>query len=167
MTPAFPKPTRAPKPRHGLTRSPMRRGKSKTKHGRRVREWGRMAYMKTQPCDVRAAFIATFGDEMRARFMVVSGSMFPGPCHGVTEVMHLREQASQHRADDSRTAPGCRKHHLQIDGDLGGCGPWYVALGREGQKALRERLVQRATLRWLTLTGNERADWDARARRGA
>jgi hypothetical protein len=116
-----------------------------------------MAYYKTLPCDVAAAYYA----EQCWRYSVDGSG--PGPCEGRVEVMHLRSESSQHRAPDYRTAPGCKRHHVGIDGAIGGRAPWYVALGREGQRALREALVARADLKWSTLTGRERDDWQARA----
>jgi hypothetical protein len=160
MTPV-PKPTkRPPKPRKQLRAKRWGVSKSKrgTAHSRRPREFGRMMYYSTLRCDVATAMEEAFRTTIgcRARSTI-------GPCHGRVEVMHLRDTASQHRAKDHLTAPGCVRHHHDIDGDLGGRAPWYVALGREGQRALREQLIARADLKWSTLTGAQRADWEARA----
>lgn len=120
-----------------------------------------MAFYKTLSCDVPKAYADTFGEDW---WDIDGGIPETDECTGPVQVMHLREHASQKRAPDYRTAPGCKHHHQDIDGKVGGRGPWYVALGREGQRALRDRLVARANLRWLMLTGNQRADWDARSR---
>jgi hypothetical protein len=143
-----PKPLRAK--RWGVSKS--KRG---TAHGRRERQWGRMMYYKTLPCDMRTTFALVFPFEFE-------GSR-PGVCFGCIEVAHLGERAGWRRCPDRQTGPLCQRHHRDIDGRIGGRAPWYVALGREGQRALRGRLVARADLRWSTLTGNQRADWEARA----
>jgi hypothetical protein len=150
----FPKPVKRVKDRKPLKRSRMKASKRGTAHSRRPREWGRLAYYKTLPCDMFASCVAQFPDAL---------VMFWGACLGRTEVAHLGDRAGWRRCPDSETAPLCRHHHQDIDGRIGGRAPWYVALGREGQRALRERLVARADLRWSTLTTNQRQDWNARA----
>lgn len=144
-----------------MQRTWMRPSARGTKHGRRRRGWGRMAYLASRPCDVIAAFIDLLGVDVVANMVLV-----PGPHSGKGEVMHLGNKADpggRRREDDDDTAKGCKGHHVEIDGDLGGLGRWYVALGREMQHAFRKRLIDRATAAWEALTPEQRADWDARA----
>jgi hypothetical protein len=126
-----------------------------TKHARREREWGRMAYAHTWPCDVVAAYAVEFG-------LVDFDKL--GPCDGRREYMHLHlEEGAGRRAPDRQGAIGCEGHHNDIDGRSGRrARAWYVALGRDGQLRLRHRLVDRQCARWDALSFEEQVAWDAR-----
>lgn len=125
-----------------------------TSHRRRRREWGRMAYAHTLGCDVWFAYAEEFGAVGAAHAGI-------GPCRGRREYMHLHlEEGSGVRAPDHQGAIGCEGHHEDIDGEVGGKGPWYVALGRDGQLRLKRRLVDRQRARWDALAPEERAHWD-------
>lgn len=157
---AFPKPVRAPRPpkppkRKNRLRAKSRgvsRGPSKTAHARRTREWGRMAFVRTLPCAVSMAYCIVAGNR--------PGAPLPGPCSGHIECMHLGDRAGWRRCPDAETAPGCRAHHRDIDGQVGGRGKWYVALGREGQRAFRDELASMASDAWESLGVAGRAHWD-------
>jgi len=87
------------------------------------------------------------------------------------EVAHIGDRGATgtggwRRAPDDKTAPLCRKHHKAIDGKEGGKAPWYVALGRDGQRELRAKLVRFASYYWDGLTDDGRAHWDVRAAGG-
>jgi hypothetical protein len=84
-------------------------------------------------------------------------------CSGPIEVAHLGARAGWRRGKDSETAPLCRQHHRDIDGRVGGRAPWYVALGRDSQRDVREKLVAMAAAYWDYLSDSGRASWDARA----
>jgi hypothetical protein len=157
---AFPKPESRPKkPRKAIQRKAriqakrwgVSHGPSKTKHARRPRNFGRMAFVKTLPCGLADAFF------------VVAGSLTDGPppglCSGPIECMHLGDRAGWRRCSDDETAPGCRTHHRGIDGTVGGRAPWYVALGRDGQRALRAELVSRASEAWGALGEAGQKHW--------
>ena len=160
-----PKPTkRPPKPRQPLRRgkplerSWMRKGAKKTKHARRAREFGRMAFYSSLWCMLR--------DISRAGRLPTPINEVTQACEGPIEVAHLGDRGATgtggwRRAPDAKTAPLCRHHHRSIDGRVGGKAPWYVALGREGQRELRADLVLFADLYWQGLTEEGRAHWDA------
>ena len=153
-----PKPVAKPKkPRQPLRRSWMRAGKRKTKHARRVREWGRMAFYKSLPCGLLEAMSAL------EKVSIHQARVWVDFCDGVVEVAHLGPRAGWRRGKDAETAPLCRKHHRDIDGQVGGKAPWYVARGREGQFAVRARLIAQADALWFALDPEQRAEWDARA----
>ncbi len=155
----FPKPvkrTKTPKPlrakRWGLSKS--KRG---TAHSRRKREWGRMAYAHTWPCDVVLSYVKEFG-------VLVLANPTPGLCDGPREYMHL------HLVDDGGVRPpdhqgaiGCRKHHGDIDGRTGReSRRWYTELDDEDRLRLRQRLVARQRARWDEVPWAEQVAWDAR-----
>lgn len=153
-----PKPQRDERARKPLRRKTWMRYRRTTKHARRERQFGKMAFLATRPCDVVPAFW-----EVVLALPEYEGQA-PGPCRGRVEVMHLREHAQQHRASEDRVAPGCgHQHHKDIDGKVGGRGPWWVALGRELQAKLKDALSARATAAWMALSPEERAGWDAKA----
>jgi hypothetical protein len=135
-----------------------------TKHSRRVREWGRMAYERSLGCGVALAFMLEFRSD---------GLSFltPGPCSGGLQYMHLHlgKNAGRRRAPDDSGACGCEKHHQDIDGRIGGKAPWYVAFGFDGQQRLKLRLVTRQRVTWDALGPVEQARWDnyAEANRSA
>jgi hypothetical protein len=81
-------------------------------------------------------------------------------CGGPVEVAHLGPRAGWRRGKDAETAPLCRKHHRAIDGTVGGRAPWYVALGRDGQRELREKLVRFAGYYWDGLAPYVRQRWN-------
>lgn len=166
-----PKPAPRPKrPRRGLQPQTYqealerrRRGKRAgagrgTSHSRREREWGRMAFAHTWPCDVAGAY----DEEFRGVYPTFEAlALGPQPCGGRRQYMHLHlEEGSGKRAPDHQGAIGCEDHHKDIDGKVGGKGRWYVALGGEGQLRLRRRLVERQCARWDELTQTGRAIWD-------
>lgn len=174
---AWPKPVKREK-----KRKPLRRGKSlgpatfeearekmrerarrrrlhpprKTKHARREREWGRMAYAHTWPCDVHEAFVEEFGLLFSSLALI-----HPGPCSGRRQYMHLHlEDDGGVRPPDHQGAIGCEGHHKDIDGKVGGKGRWYVTLFADGQLRLKRRLVTRQRARWDALTPEQRAYWN-------
>lgn len=160
---AFPKPVKkvkaSPKP---IPRSWMRKSARGTKHSRREREFGRMAFYSSLWCMLRD--LARGGSIPPAN---VSAAM---ACDGPIEVAHLGDRGATgtggwRRAPDATTAPLCRHHHRGIDGKVGGKAPWYVALGREGQSELRGLLVLFSSNYWDGLTPAGRAEWDANAER--
>ena len=153
-------PIRASKPisrGEPMRRSPMKRGKSKTSHARRARNYGRMLFVRSLPCGVPDAFFIVAG--------VGLGDVSPGPCgegiHGKIECMHLGKRAGWRRCSDDETAPGCAKHHRLngIDGGVGGHGKWYIALGADGQRALKDELVSQATKAWEALGEAGQRHW--------
>jgi len=162
---AYPKPRRAPKEPQRLKRkTPLRakrwgvsRGPSKTKHARRPRNFARMAFVKTLPCGLADAFFVVAGG--------LVGAPQPEACAGHVEAAHLGDRAGFRRCSDDETAPLCRRHHRVpgIDGNVGGRAPWYVALGRDGQRALRAELVSLATEEWEALGEAGRRHWDEMA----
>lgn len=81
------------------------------------------------------------------------------------EVAHLGERPGYRRAPDWTTAPLCWKHHKAIDGKEGGKAPWYVALGRERQLELRQKLWETADHYWRMLTPATQGSWNDLARR--
>lgn len=158
--PAFPKPTRRPKaPRKPLRRTRMAQGASKTAHARRERAWGFMAYRRAMGCDLRAAMLEEFG------VLAVEGHEVP-ECEGRVQFAHLALTAGRRRGSDMHGTGLCSGwnglggHHYGIDGKAGGKDSYYVALGREGQERLRERLRARALAGWNALTPEERQRWD-------
>lgn len=137
---------------------PKPRGPSKTAYGRRERGLGRMAFIRSLPCGVPDAFSVIGGS--------LVGAPTPGPCDGGVQCMHLGWKADpggRRKPGDTDTAPGCELHHAESGTKLGGLGKWYVALGRDGQRALRAELVAQATAAWDALTDAERARWNEMA----
>jgi hypothetical protein len=139
-----PKPVRAPKkPRNPLRRSRMKPSSRGTKHSRRQREWGRMAWLHSLGvCAPKRLF----------------WGIVETPCDGPFQVMHIGPRMG-YRAPDSQTALGCRRHHEDIDQARG----WYRALPRAEREILEGTLYQYATEAWLALPAEVRAEWDARA----
>lgn len=172
---AFPKPIKREKKRKPLARkarlAPKRWGVSRskrgTKHSRRERAWGFMAYQRSQPCDVVAAYDEEFPGVYPTFEALTIGP--PSCSGGGVQFMHLPLTVGRRRGPDMHGAPGCGGlppgHHEQIDGGLGGHARWYVALGRDGQQRLRERLRARALARWGNLTQAERDNWNTMASR--
>lgn len=146
--------TPLPRPTKPIARTWMKPGKRKTAHARRERHWGFMAFTRSQPCDVRQSYVKEF------RFSIYRDL---APCLGAVQFMHLPLTVGRRRGPDMHGAAGCEVHHHDIDGDVGGKGPWYVALGYEGQQRLRERLRSRSLARWEALTPEARAEWDRMA----
>src|SRR6185437_10603841 len=136
-----------------ILRTPIKRGKSKTAHSRRERNYGRMAFVESLPCGVPDAFFVVAG--------IGIGDLSTGPCSGRVECMHLGKRAGWRRCSDDETAPGCAKHHRLngIDGGVGGHGKWYVALGADGQRALKDELVSQATKAWESLGEAGQRHW--------
>lgn len=127
-----------------------------TKHSRRPRELGYMAFCKDRGCE-----LALERD---------SGTLFgvSHRCWGfrvarvVVEFAHL---GYRRRYDTGDIGAGlCSEVHHGIDGREGGKAPWYVALGRRGQELLRMHLSNRARRAWNALTPRERDAWDERAK---
>lgn len=138
----------------------MSRGPSKTKHARRPREFGRMAFYSSLWCMLR--------DLARGGNIATRDVEAAMACDGPIEVAHLGDRGASgtggwRRCPDAQTAPLCRKHHRGIDGGVGGRARWYVALGRAGQQELREKLVFFADAYWDGLTEAQREEWNARA----
>jgi hypothetical protein len=136
---AFPKPTRP----------------EGTKHRRRAREFGRMAFYAHLWCML---LDLARGGNAEPRHMEAWLA-----CEGPIEVAHLGARAGWRRCSDDQTAPLCRKHHRQIDGKVGGRARWFVELGREGQREVREKLIRFAGYYWDGLTPEGRGEWDRRA----
>ncbi len=141
MTAAFPKPVRSPKEPKPLR--PKRWGVSRsargTKHSRRPRDFDRMRFLSDLgSCAVSAWFVSPASGK---RWVLTSD--LAELCSGRIEVAHLSlgKTAGRRRAPDAQTAPICHQHHTDIDGKIGGKGPWYVALGYEGQQKLRRWLI--------------------------
>lgn len=159
--------TRRKPPRRSLTAEfahPKPQRAKGTAHSRRPREFGKMFFLRTLPCRVREVWLSVVLNAGHNR----DGLPEPPRCDSIIEVMHLgskRKRGGWRRADDSETARGCRVHHRGIDGTVGGRGPWYVALGEDGQTELRRRLVALNDAEWLALTPESRALWDEEARR--
>lgn len=127
----------------------------KTKHARRDRELGRMLFYSTLWCILRD--MARSGNIEPSR---IDAAM---ACDGPIEVAHLGPRAGWRRCGDGKTAPLCRKHHREIDGKIGGRGPWFVSLGRERQLEIREKLTDFADNYWRMLTPAEQQGWDDKA----
>jgi hypothetical protein len=141
---AFPKPVRAPKkPRKPLRRSRMKSSSRGTKHSRRQREWGRMAWLHSLGvCAPKRLFPA----------------LVRTACEGPFQVMHLGPRVG-YRAPDPQTALGCRRHHEDIDQAR----DWFLTLVST-ERAYAERVMyESATAAWMELTPEVRAEWDARA----
>jgi hypothetical protein len=115
-----------------------------------------MAYLSTLPCDVLDAYCEEFGAPHAA------SALYIGACAGRVQVMHLGDRKG-YRPPDNQTDSGCEQHHHDIDGDLGGCGRWFVGLGDDRRRRLEYRLIARGTAKWMALTPEERAGWDERA----
>lgn len=143
---AFPKPKRkakaAPKP---IAHSWMRKSARGTKHSRRPRELGFMAFCHARGCEL------CLDRDLRGLIE------FPG-CSGRLEFAHLSER----RRYDVGDIGAClhQSTHRGIDGKEGGKALWYVALDRSGQKLVRMRLANRARRAWDELAPNQRAEWD-------
>lgn len=147
-----PKPVRAPKkPRKPMRRTRMKPSARGTKHSRRAREYGFMAFCHARGCELALDF-----DTQRILGISHDCSFEP------IEFAHLH--------DRRRYAPGDigagldRTTHRGIDGKEGGKATWYVALDRRGQHLFRMRLANRARMAWDALTPAEREEWDRRAR---
>lgn len=131
-----------------------------TKHRRRPRELGRMLFYSGLWCMLRR--LARNGNIPPANVAIIMS--YGGPI----EVAHLGDRGATgsggwRRAPDRLTAPLSRDAHRAIDGKVGGKAPWYVALGREGQRELRRLLVLFADNYWQMLTPEGRAEWDRKA----
>lgn len=136
-----------------------------TKHARRPRERGRMLFYSRLWCMLRD--IALTGN-VEPRLIGVATDCGKGPFWSGIEVAHLGDRGATgtggwRRAPDDKTAPLCRKHHKAIDGKEGGKAPWYVALGREGHRELRAKLIRFAGYYWDALTDDGRAHWETQA----
>ena len=151
-----PKPTkRPPKPRKPLrrgkpiARSRMRPSKRGTRHSRRPREWGFMAFCHARGCELC----------LDVDLQKLIGIVFLRV--GPLEFAHL----SDRKRYDVGDVGACLHQaiHRGIDGKEGGKAPWYVALERSGQNLFRMRLANRARAAWDRLTPEQRAEWDAKA----
>lgn len=165
--PAFPKPIRKPKAkRWGVSRRKLKKPApdpqaakvawpkptrpAGTKHRRRAREFGFMAFCHDRGCELR-------GDAELQRILGIRHDCDDAPI----EFAHLH--------DRRRYAPGDigagldRTVHLGIDGKLGGKATWYVVLDYTGQNMVRMRLANRARAEWNALTPEQRAEWDRKA----
>lgn len=85
MAKAFPTPATL------LTRSPMKRGKSKSKYATRERDVDFMLWVKTLPC-------------LGARF---------SPCEGPVEADHAGSRGLGQKCPDDECIPLCTKHHRE------------------------------------------------------
>lgn len=129
-----------------------------TAHSRRPREWGFMAFCHDRGCELRRDV-----DTQNLLGLV-------HVCKGPVQFAHLSDLK---RYDVGDKGSGlCRDAaHQGIDGMVGGKAPWYVALGKDGQKLIRDRLANRARRAWEAFTDEQRAAWEdiavARRRRSA
>jgi alkylhydroperoxidase/carboxymuconolactone decarboxylase family protein YurZ len=145
--PKFPKPApRVKAARAPIKRSWMRKGARGTKHSRRPREWGYMAFCHARGCELYLD-VATQG---------MLG--FQHHCQGRLEFAHLSDKKRYDVGDVGACL--CQTTHKGIDGKVGGKAPWYVALDRTGQRMIRMRLADRARRDWDALTPAQRAHWD-------
>ena len=146
---AFPKPVKVKKPRKPLQRSRMRPSKRGTKHGRRPREAGFMAFCHDRGCEL----------------------CLDTHLHEVLGIVCLREGPLEfaHLSDLKRYDVGdigaCLHQaiHRGIDGKEGGKAPWYVALEKSGQHLFRMRLANRARAAWDRLLPSQQIGWDMKA----
>lgn len=152
-TAKFPKPFKKPtsRPKGGGARSAlrgtwMRPSKRGTKHSRREREWGFMAFCHARGCEL------CLDADLRALLVV------PPQCSGLLEFAHLSDKKRYDVGDIGACLH--QSIHRGIDGKLGGKATWYVALERSGQHLIRTRLANRARRAWDELTTDQRADWD-------
>lgn len=124
-----------------------------TAHSRRPRELGFMAYAKFwRGCELRR-------DAEAQRMLGIVHLV----CDGSVEFAHLHDRKRYAKGDVG--AGLCKRGaHTGIDGRVGGKMPEYVALGRDGQKALRDRLSNGARAGWNALPPETRAWWDRWAR---
>jgi hypothetical protein len=190
---AFPKPVKRPKkPRQPLRRTRMRPGarrsavkkaaqnipqlfpkpepKRGTKHSRREREWGRMAWLHSSKLCFVWGFFATAWEkndpeseiiravERGGTFTAHEAMSIFSRCEGELQVMHLGPRKG-YRAPDNQTALGCRRHHEDIDQARS----WFRCLTIAQRAAFELYLYRKATAAWLALPPEERAAWDARA----
>lgn len=161
---AFPKPVKRVKVRKPLRSRRRRRPRVEqiqqafpkptqpdgTKHRRRPRELGYMAFCRARGCEL----LLDLGGQK------VLGIVHR--CRGPVQFAHLSDLK---RYDVGDIGAGlCRDEaHQGIDGKEGGKAPWYVALDWTGQHTIRMRLANRARAAWDALTPEDRATWDARA----
>lgn len=149
---AFPK----PEPRPKKARKPLQRkvrlqvkswgvsrGPSKTKHARRPREWGFMAFCHWRGCELALDL------DSQAILDVVH------LCDGRLEFAHLSDRKRYDVGDVGACL--CKRAHVGFDGRIGGKDPAYVALSREGQRTIRMRLANRARRAYEALSDAERA----------
>lgn len=137
----FPKPARkgksAPAP---MKRRPMRKSARGTKHSRRPRELGRMAWLHSlRVCFVKKLFHA----------------LVETPCEGELQVMHLGPRKG-YRAPDNQTQLGCRHHHEDIDQAR----DWFLTLDNAQRADVERILYEKATESWMALTSDERDEWN-------
>lgn len=153
-----------PDPQSAKVAYPKPIREAKTKHGRRPRELGRMAFYSNLWCILRDL---AQGGNIEPDLIEVASDCGRG-AWGTIEVAHLGDRGAKgtggwRRAPDKLTAPLCRKHHRAIDGTVGGRAPWYVSRGREWQQELRAKLVRFASYYWDGLAPHVRAEWDRKA----
>lgn len=132
-----------------------------TAHGRRERDFGRMAFLSGLEECAAKAWLSSLP---HSYLLLMIGVGFPG-CLGRLEVAHLSlgKTAGRRRAPDAQTAPLCHQHHTDIDGKIGGQGRWYAGLGYDGQQELRRWIIDWATAKWEAIGKSERDAWRRRA----
>ncbi len=83
---------------------------------------------------------------------------FTHACRGPIEFAHLSDLK---RYDVGDIGAGlCQDAHRGFDGRVGGKAAWYVALSKDGQKGVRQRLSSRARMAWDALPQEARVAWD-------
>ena len=155
MTPAFPKPTRAPRAPKPLKRKAQLRAKRwgvsrsdrGTAHSRRARERGYMSWCRNRGCELAL-------DHETQAILGIEHLNCPGP----VEFAHLHDR--RRYAEGDVGAGLCRGVHRSIDGRIGGKATWYASLGKYGQHLIRMHLANRARRAWDALPEWERARWD-------
>jgi hypothetical protein len=110
----------------------MRRGHTKTKHGRRERDPDRMAWTSMQPCAVAVDPPANPVPHLLA-------------CSGRVEVDHAAKKVAGFRRNDEAdrdVIPLCSKHHAHRTGIVGGYGV-FDFLSREARREWTDRQIAR------------------------
>lgn len=144
--------TPLPRPTKPIARrSRVKRKTGGTKHSRRPRETGYMHFCHGRGCELAL-------DVDTQKLLGISHDCSFEP----VEFAHL---ATERRYAAGDVGAGLdRDTHQGIDGNkIGGKPPWYVKLGKFGQKLIRDRLANRARRAWDMLTAEEREEWEREA----
>jgi hypothetical protein len=151
MTPLFPKPAKRKKERKPLRakRWGVKRKARGTKHSRRPREWGFMAFAHGRGCELARNHEA----------QLLAGFVHACDPNDRIEFAHLSEKK---RYDVGDIGAGlCATIHRGIDGKVGGKATWYVAMGKEGQRLFGVRLSVSARVAWMQMSEWEREQFEA------
>jgi hypothetical protein len=129
-----------------------------TKHSRRWRDWGRMAWLHSlRVCFVREFVRQRFNgplDEMpRAIALRLAGTGLMGDCYGAFQCSHLFGRYRD--PHDAKTVLACRRHHEDIDRTRA----WFLALTKPERLWLKTDLAARATAGWDQVPPSEQARW--------